>query len=152
VKKINDVVTYIKGGIAIPAIVVKSESHPELISPAFPRGEEFLTLLYADHDSVTLVNAGRSKQIGDVDISVRPFATGRTNAWRDVAPDPRIALLTTDGKAKQDHITALEKQLADANSAIAEKDKQLADAKKSFEAQNAKISELSKPQENKEGN
>lgn len=105
--RVNDLVIYLKGGKERPAIVLKSQPHPD---------GEFLTLLYADDSAETLINSGRAKDCGDVDIAVRPFSEGSTNSWKE---DTRLSGALA-------RIAELDKKMAAADKTVGDQNKQIA--------------------------
>lgn len=74
-KKYNDLVVLVRNGVAVPAIVLKSQL-------AGPEGREVLSLLYADPSSgPTLVLAGNTRKVGSVEISAPPLTIGAGFGW-----------------------------------------------------------------------
>jgi hypothetical protein len=72
-KKFNDLVVYICNGVAVPALVLKSQLQAD--------GREFLSLLYADPAiGPDLVIAGATRKVGSTALSVQPLSKG----WADL--------------------------------------------------------------------
>ena len=86
-QRFNSTVTFVRNGVAIPALVVNSQLQAD--------GREFLSLLYADPFSgPQLVIAGASRKVGDVALSVPPLSAGAGFGWFDLpVADAHAALL-----------------------------------------------------------
>jgi hypothetical protein len=86
-QRYNNLVTFVRNGVAIPALVVNSQLQAD--------GREFLSLLYADPFSgPQLVIAGASRKVGDVALSVPPLSAGAGFGWFDLpVADAHAALL-----------------------------------------------------------
>jgi hypothetical protein len=92
-KRFNDLVTFVRNGSAIPALVVNSQLQPD--------GREFLSLLYADPvTGPTLVISGASRKVGDVALSVAPLRPNGGFGWFDLpVTDAHAAVLDEHANA-----------------------------------------------------
>ena len=77
--KLQDVVTFTKNGIAVPAIVLRSQTD---------ENGEHLALLFADPNlSNSMVLAGQTSKIGSVEFNVRPLPLEGTYGWSHFGGD-----------------------------------------------------------------
>lgn len=83
-KPFNSLVIYVRNGVALPAVVLRSQLQGD--------GREFLSLLYADPATgPSLVLAGGTRKVGSVDLSVPPFVNGAAFGWLELPVYPVVA-------------------------------------------------------------
>lgn len=107
----NSAVHYVRNGVSIPAIVLKSQmitetiSQPKKMDPGFTveKTTERLTLLFADPDKVGLVLAGKASAVASTQFDVKPLEPGMTNGWLEFGPVP-----TEIKDPIADHVAAVE--------------------------------------------
>jgi hypothetical protein len=80
-KRFNDLVIFVRNGVAVPALVVQSQLQPD--------GREFLSVLYADPTSgPTLVLSGATRKVGSVQLGAPPLSVGGNFGWKDLEIHP----------------------------------------------------------------
>jgi len=80
-KQFNDQVILSKGGVLVPAIVIKSQLQAD--------GREVLSLLYADPATGPgLVLAGATRKVGSIELAVLPLAKGSAYGWLNPVVPP----------------------------------------------------------------
>ena len=88
-KRFNDLVTFVRNGVAVPALVVNSQLQAD--------GREFLSVLYADPSSgPTLVISGQTRKVGSVELSVPPITVGAGFGWFNLPVNDAHAAMLSD--------------------------------------------------------
>lgn len=112
----NSAVHYVRNGVSLPAIVLKSQlitetiPQPKPMDPGFTvqKTTERLTLLFADPAKAGLVLAGKSIEVASTVFNVGPLEPGMTNGWLEFGPVPAEIKEPIDN-----HLAAVERVKAD---------------------------------------